>query len=131
MSAAISRLNVWFTQAAVGRHLSYRTGRTRLTLIYGGLFVLSGAALMAIAYVLLVNAGFIFTQPNSTAGVGSAREATPPVHLATRQGFPHAGLRTHPSAQTMSYWRGVAGCMRRHGIRSFPDPTDTVPRSSY
>ena len=54
-------LNRRITRLAVGRHLSHRTVRVRLTLLYGGLFLLSGAALMAIAYALLVNAGFVFT----------------------------------------------------------------------
>jgi signal transduction histidine kinase len=45
------------------RHRPPRTLRLRLTLLYGGLFLLSGAALLAITYVLVVNAtgGFIFT----------------------------------------------------------------------
>jgi signal transduction histidine kinase len=44
-------------------HLPRRTLRLRLTLLYGGLFLLSGAALLAITYVLVVNAtgGFIFS----------------------------------------------------------------------
>jgi len=57
MSVA-ARLNGRITQLAVGRHLPHRTVRRRLTLLYGGLFLLSGAALMAITYALLVNAGF-------------------------------------------------------------------------
>lgn len=52
--------------------------RLRLTLLYGGLFLLSGAALLAITYVLVVNAtsGFIFTtqtangRDRATIGVG-------------------------------------------------------------
>jgi signal transduction histidine kinase len=48
---------------ASGRHLPRRTLRLRLTLLYGSLFLLSGAALLAITYLLVVNAtsGFIFT----------------------------------------------------------------------
>ncbi len=55
MSSA-ARLNSRITQLAVGRHLPHRTVRTRLTLLYGGLFLLSGAALVAITYALFQQA---------------------------------------------------------------------------
>ncbi len=128
MSGPVMRINGWFTEAAVGRHLSYRTVRARLTLLYGGLFVLSGAALMAIAYLLLVNAGFVFSL------AGSSSQGTGPVPV-TQPATPYAGgrlrggLRTHPSAQTMAYWRRVARCMRQHGVVGFPNPTDRMPRA--
>jgi signal transduction histidine kinase len=51
-----ARLNSRITQLAVGRHLPHRTVRLRLTLLYGGLFLLSGAALVAITYVLFQQA---------------------------------------------------------------------------
>ena len=63
-----ARLNRRITALAATRHLPHRAARVRLTLLYGGLFLLSGAALMAIAYALLVNAGFVFTLgPTSAA----------------------------------------------------------------
>jgi len=49
-------LNKRLTQAAVGQHLRRRTVRVRLTLLYGGLFLISGAALVAITYVLFEGA---------------------------------------------------------------------------
>ncbi|MGA2013014.1 MAG: HAMP domain-containing sensor histidine kinase [Solirubrobacteraceae bacterium] len=55
MSAA-ARLNRRITQLAVGRHLPHRTVRIRLTLLYSGLILLSGAALVAITYVLFQQA---------------------------------------------------------------------------
>ena len=59
------RLSRRLTQAAVGQHLPRRTVRVRLTLLYGALFLLSGAALLAITYALFVNAtGFVVTGPN-------------------------------------------------------------------
>jgi len=59
------RVNRRITQLAVGRHLPYRTVRVRLTLLYGGLFLLSGAALLAITWALFVNAtGFVVTGQN-------------------------------------------------------------------
>jgi signal transduction histidine kinase len=119
-------LNRRITQLAVGRHLPHRTARVRLTLLYGGLFLVSGAALMAITYALLANAGFVFTIGNSTSAV-----TAPAVTAAGGQpfsAFPGPGSTTHPSAQTMAHWRGVAQCMRQHGISGFPEPTTSVPR---
>ena len=124
--SVVARLNWRITQLAIGRHLPHRTVRIRLTLVYGGLFLLSGAALMAITYALLVNAGFIFTLQNGT----SAQPPTAPPTLARKvppPGFPGPGSTTHPSAQTMAHWRAVARCMRRHGVSGFPDPTTSVP----
>lgn len=60
-------------------HLPRRTLRLRLTLLYGGLFLLSGAALLAITYLLVVNAtsGFIFsTQTGHGRGHLTVGEAT-------------------------------------------------------
>jgi signal transduction histidine kinase len=118
------RLNRRITRLAVGRHLSYRAVRLRLTLLFGGLFLLSGAALMAIAYALLVNAGFVFTLqtgagpgPVGARPVRSARAALPP---------PSLPLTTHPSAPTLAHWRAVAECMRHHGVHGFPDPTSSI-----
>ena len=60
-----ARLNRRITHLAVGRHLPHRTVRVRLTLLYGGLFLLSGAVLLAITYTLFVNAtGFVLTDDN-------------------------------------------------------------------
>jgi hypothetical protein len=125
MSVA-ARLNGRITQLAVGRHLPQRTVRVRLTLLYGELFLLSGAALMAITYSLLVNAGFVFTLQNTT---GNVALVGPPARLAPTRpvGLPVAGSTTHPSAQTMAHWREVAQCMRRHGLPQFPNPTTSVP----
>ena len=73
-----ARLNRRITELAATRHLPHRTARVRLTLLYGGLFLLSGAALMAIAYALLVNAGFVFTLgPTSAASTQPGLVSTP------------------------------------------------------
>ncbi len=140
MSVA-ARLNSRITQLAVGRHLPHRTVRVRLTLLYGALFVLSGAALMAITYVLLVNAGFVFTiqnGPASNSSVVRMRLSEPPqgelvsagpspAHAPQAPAVPAPGSTTDPSTQTMAQWRGVAECMRQHGISAFPNPTNTMP----
>jgi signal transduction histidine kinase len=113
-----AHLNSRITQLAVGRHLSHRAARTRLTVLYGALFLVSGAALMAITYALLVNAGFVFTLQSSPSAAPTA-----PQHS-----FPWPGSRTRPSAQTMSYWRGITACMRQHGVSAFPEPRTSPPR---
>ena len=51
----IRSLNDRFRSVAIRPHLPRRTIRLRLTLLYGGLFLLSGAALLAITYLLVVN----------------------------------------------------------------------------
>jgi hypothetical protein len=125
MSVA-ARLNSRITQLAVGRHLPHRNVRVRLTLLYGGLFLISGAALMAITYALLVNAGFVFSLQNGPAtasGQPGLVSAPPP------GGLPLPGWTTHPSAQTMARWRAVARCMRQHGVSEFPNPTTSVPHN--
>ena len=117
MSVA-ARLNRRITQLAVGRHLPHRTARMRLTLLYGGLFLLSGAALMAITYALLVNAGFVFTLQRQSArrqrGTSVGPAAPPAASLP--------GTHDPPSAQTMAHWRGVARCMRDTASPSSPTP---------
>jgi signal transduction histidine kinase len=50
------RLGERLTIRWLGRRLPARTIRLRLTLVYGGLFVASGAALLAITYVLVSHA---------------------------------------------------------------------------
>ena len=120
-----ARVNSRVTQLAVGPHLPHRTVRVRLTLLYGALFLVSGAALMAIAYALLVNAGFVFTLQNSEPA-GPSRSL---IRAGPPPGLPGTGSRTHPSAQAMAHWRTVAQCMRQHGVSGFPDPTTTIPRS--
>ena len=120
-----TRLNRRITELAATRHLPHRTARLRLTLLYGGLFLLSGAALMAIAYALLVNAGFVFTLSNSPTSASSQPGL---VSTPWPGGLPLPGAKTHPSAQTMAHWRAVARCVRQHGVAAFPDPTTSVPR---
>ena len=116
-----ARLNGRITQLAVGRHLPHRIVRIRLTLLYGGLFLLSGAALMAITYALLVNAGFVFSLHNGTSNeTVQTRTAPPPT-------FPGTGSTARPSPQTMAHWRQVAQCMRQHGVSRFPDPATSFP----
>jgi signal transduction histidine kinase len=117
-----TRLNNRITHLAVGPHLPQRKVRVRLTLLYGFLFLLSGAALMAITYALLVNAGFVFSLQN-----GPGSEVFTGRAAGGQAGAPTPGSATRPSAQTMAHWRDVAQCMRQHGVSKFPTPTTSVP----
>ena len=119
----VARLNHRITALAATRHLPHRTARMRLTLLYGSLFLLSGAALMAIAYALLVNAGFVFTLgPTNAASTQPGLVSTP-----WPSGLPIPGAKTHPSAQTMAHWRVVALCMRGAST-AFPRSPTPRPR---
>ena len=98
----------------------------RLTLLYGGLFLLSGAALMAITYALLVNAGFVFTPPERHDQ--PAPPTSPPAGRAgSAVGLPAPGTRTHPSAAddgVLAQGRAVHARARRLRL---PRPQDSVP----
>jgi signal transduction histidine kinase len=75
-------------QRLVRPHLPRRTVRLRLTMVYGGLFLASGAALLAITYVLVVHAtrGFIFEGKDGMSGAlvtthkGKPQDATVAQH---------------------------------------------------
>jgi hypothetical protein len=41
--------------------------------------------------------------------------------------LPAFGSRTHASSQTLAKLRGIAVCMRQHGVPEFPDPRLSVP----
>jgi signal transduction histidine kinase len=60
-------------------HLPRRTVRLRLTLVYGGLFLVSGAALLAVTYLLVVQAtnGVIFQGQNYSVVVGTHNGSNP------------------------------------------------------
>src|SRR5260370_7579930 len=78
-------------------HLPVRTVRMRLTLLYGALFLLSGAALLAVAYTLTWKAT---SPPADKVLINDARlyAADPhPVTLHTIRDFhlPHTILPTH------------------------------------
>ncbi|HEX3615014.1 MAG TPA: HAMP domain-containing sensor histidine kinase [Solirubrobacteraceae bacterium] len=122
MSGAICSRGGRLTQIAVGRQPSYRAVRARLTLLYGGLFMLSGAVLMVIAYLLLTSAGFIFSLQSRTVALPQA-----PTGGGAARNMPLAGTTTHPSAQTLAYWASVTRCMRREGVARFPSPSTHVP----
>jgi signal transduction histidine kinase len=63
------RLRDRLTELALRPGLPRRTVRLRLTLLYGGLFLVSGAALLAITYALVVHntSGLVFTQGDRTS----------------------------------------------------------------
>jgi signal transduction histidine kinase len=90
------RLGDRLIHLAARPHLPRRTIRLRLTLLYGGLFLASGAALLAITYVLVVHAtkGFVFNGENGS--VGFVQESPKPgskpgkleLHTSGRPGGP-------------------------------------------
>ena len=92
---------------AAHRRFPRWTLRLRLTLLYGGLFLLSGAALLAITYLLVVNAtsGFIFTtQTDHGHGRDTIVTGVHDAHPLFAQGEtkpPHARTKT-PRGQPVS-----------------------------
>ncbi|MBO8192010.1 HAMP domain-containing histidine kinase [Streptomyces oryzae] len=67
----LSRLTGWLTNALVPR----RTVRLKLTLLYGALFLLSGAALLTITYLLVLNSDSRSLSGVRLAPDGSSRSA--------------------------------------------------------
>jgi signal transduction histidine kinase len=93
----IGSFNERVKRFAFGSRLPRRTIRLRLTLLYGGLFLVSGAALLAITYVLVVNAtsGFIFNGHNGVSAV------------ITQPG--HDGSQTGRAGVALGYVTGGSG----------------------
>jgi signal transduction histidine kinase len=84
-----SRLGQRLTMRWLKRRVPARTIRLRLTLLYGGLFVSSGAALLAITYVLVRHATdkvLVGTRGNTTFVISGSRKS---------QTAPPAGARLH------------------------------------
>jgi signal transduction histidine kinase len=92
----MSRLGERLARRWLGRRLPARTIRLRLTLLYGGLFLASGAALLAITYVLVRHATdgvLVGTRGNTTFAISptkSQRAPTgrPKVHSVGKGGSP-------------------------------------------
>jgi signal transduction histidine kinase len=84
------------TALAAAPGLSRRTVRLRLTLIYGGLFLICGAALLAITYLLVDNAtADYFTNPGPDGRtIGGYVGGAP---SAAKHGNPAQGLETSGS----------------------------------
>ncbi|HUA46637.1 MAG TPA: HAMP domain-containing sensor histidine kinase [Solirubrobacteraceae bacterium] len=103
---------------ASGRHLPRRTLRLRLTLLYGGLFLLSGAVLLAITYLLVVNAtsGFVFTtQTDHGHGRATIVTGVHDGHPLFAQGDTNPGRGAHPgSAHTQSVTQLQAQAEQQH-----------------
>jgi signal transduction histidine kinase len=99
---------------AVRPHLPRRTVRLRLTLLYGGLFLLSGAALLAITYVLVVHAtaGFIFSDQNGIGGI--VRNGRPPAAAPAHGTIPSFGsLSVQSSSNGITVRAGGSGLTGR------------------
>jgi hypothetical protein len=97
--------------------------RVRLTLLYGALFLLSGAALLAITYALFVNApGFVLTSQNGwTAEVDNGHLVNLSHRVPTRlmKCFPRCttNLLAHPSAAEQRKLTAQANGQHAHVLR--------------
>jgi signal transduction histidine kinase len=103
------RLRTRLTRLAVRPHLPRRTVRLRLTLLYGGLFLASGAALLAITYILVLHAtnGYVFTGRNGVSGgvvsVGSPNAAHHGQQIQVQSnGLPGAARLTPKQAEAQA-----------------------------
>jgi signal transduction histidine kinase len=77
----LARLQHRLTQWAARPHLPQRTIRLRLTAVYSALFIICGAALLAITYVLVDHAtagNFAYTSPNGMIVAGRLGGSPPP-----------------------------------------------------
>jgi signal transduction histidine kinase len=82
---------------AASPRLPRRTVRLRLTLLYGGLFLLCGAALLAVTYVLVdhATAGYVLNGQNGSVGFSRPRGGSTPGN--------------HPGQQTVQVSGGSGG----------------------
>jgi signal transduction histidine kinase len=92
--------------AAVAARLPRRTVRLRLTALYGGLFLLSGAGLLAITITIVLAAGWPPPSPGDDQTYGVARGANPahgpPPAVAHRIAARAAALAAHQHAAAVN-----------------------------
>ncbi len=122
----------WITRHSL--RLPRRTIRLRLTLLYGGLFLISGASLLAITYVLVSRQGPHFaTDHRFTAGATVAGRAVPtsatlgpvwpgPLARASAAGTCPAYQRREPlkpaqAARCLAFVRSIASQQRAAELR--------------
>jgi signal transduction histidine kinase len=82
------RLAQWLRGLAARRHLARRTVRLRLTLLYGALFLVSGAALLTVTYLLVEHAtGNVLTYqgPNGQGATIARSSHAPPGQTTPRE----------------------------------------------
>ncbi len=79
-------------------HLRPRTVRLRLTAIYGALFLLCGAGLLAITYVLVEHSTRVFTWMSKDGTTGAVMSGNNPAGLGGRLDMIQRG-GTHPAAR--------------------------------
>jgi signal transduction histidine kinase len=89
------------------------TVRWRLTLLYGGLFLISGAALLAITYTLVDNAAVFPQEPRVLARRGLALTQTTPPGL-----LPDRRTAVHPAGATI------------RGLTKVPAPIERLLRTT-
>src|SRR2546430_998444 len=93
------------TAAAARPHLPRRTVRLRLTLVYGGLFLVSGLALLAITYVLVAH---VLPHGYFTSGdgaVGSISKKPPPAGAEPSSLQAHGNPGAHVPISAQQAWQ--------------------------
>jgi signal transduction histidine kinase len=111
--------------------LPLRTIRLRLTLVYGGLFLVCGAALLGITYGLVssqytpsffIKSGSsqVATQVGIADGVVSRSLTSGAVHVG-----PSLGVKLAIGSPNRAAALALSRCMRANGEPSFPDPIAT------
>lgn len=106
-------------------NLPRRTIRLRLTLLYGGLFLLSGAALLAITYLLVVNAtsGCLSNNHNGVSTVFCGSATQPETHSGAAFGLATGATRT-------STWHGQIASTTRGQPRGTPNPQQLAAQAT-
>ncbi len=98
MATALGRT---LSRVAIRPHLPRRTVRLRLTLLYGGLFLATGALLMAITYALVERAtgdNLTFSGPNGLSGAINDEGQGAERNAAT----PDASFQSSPSGRELT-----------------------------
>lgn len=126
-------------RAAVGRILHPKTTvRWRLTLLYGGLFLVSGAALLAVTYTLADNTTFTRTAPAAeivqhsvslggspvlpSGSGGASATATPLINAAATPGAVKP-TRTPPAGSVPNFlqFQARVGQLRQKALQEYKD----------
>jgi signal transduction histidine kinase len=114
----ISRATHRLTQWAARPHLPQRTVRLRLTAVYGVLFLVCGAALLAITYVLVDHAtagNFSYTGPNGVTIAGKVDGSPAPSGATPRVQTDRGGTLTPQQLQALDrQLRALAASQHAH-----------------
>ncbi len=97
-------------------HLPRRTLRLRLTLLYGGVFLISGVTLLALTYGLLIHTTVTSTRVGEQAVIRSVLGPGPPVSVETRvRAAPRGSSVPEPTVRVETRSRGVTPALPNPG----------------